>query len=403
MKYGRFGGVVGALCCALAGPSLLGCGETGADTSRSGLQAGDGDGAGADPFGNAGDGDGAAGFGNGNGSGAVGGGGGGGLGGGAGGSYVDPSEANCGSVEITPKVDYAPGNILVIFDRSGSMEDADFNGMRRFDAANAALVSAVQPYTCPPGAANPDGTQCSDPLTLGTILFPTGLSLVCDPVTPFEMDPQITWRKSTEWLPVWNAFGDNPTFGGGTPIEAAFMEADRVLYQYRDQLDGAIAVLFLTDGGSTCFSPTFADGSPITPAAELATKWAADGIRTHVVSVEPGGSAFNDNIASVGGTGKSINPTNPQELDDAMRSIIQETAAVASCDIVLQGGMLEDLDGACERGEVFLGPAKLACDGQDGFTVTGSSNVSLHGQACDDLMAGGYLTATFPCDVIAPQ
>lgn len=391
MAMGRASVVVA--CIALA----AGCGaDSGADTpGRTGASGGDGD---ASAFGNAMEdlGLGAAGFSNpGGGPDGVGVGGTGGMGGGVG------DEPNCGAVEITPKVDYSPGNILVVFDRSGSMEDTDFNGMRRFDAANAALVNAVQAYTCG-GTVNPDAAGCSDPLTLGSILFPSGATLLCDPVVPFEMAPQITWRKSTEWLPQWNAFGNNPTFGLGTPIEYAFMEADRVLTQYKDTLEGTVAVLFLTDGGSTCFPGTMTtDGTGTIPAADqIAAAWAADGIRTHVVSVQPGGSAFNDRLAQAGGTGSSINPANQQEIDAAMASIIQETAAVASCDIVLEGGALDDLEGACERGDVTLGPTKLACDPVDGFSVTGSSAISLHGAACDALMAGGYLTATFPCDVV---
>lgn len=311
---------------------------------------------------------------------------------------------NCGEVVITPRVEFSPGNILVVFDRSGSMEDTDFNGMQRFAAANEALVAAVEPYTCPPGVQNPDGMGCNDPLTLGTLLFPSGLTLLCDPVVPFEQAPNITWRKSTEWLPVWQQFGTNPNFGSGTPIEFAFMEADRVLTQYMGQLQGSTAILFLTDGGSTCLpgAPTPDGMGTIADANQVASKWAALGVRTHVVSVQPGGSAYNDQLAA-SGQGTSINPSNPQELEAAFASIIQETASVASCDITLEGGRLTDLDGACQLGTVLLGPNKLACDPANGFSVTGESSISLHGSACDGLMDGLALTATFPCEVTGPD
>jgi len=321
---------------------------------------------------------------------------------GAGGSIVD--QPNCGAVEITPVVEFSPGNILVVFDRSGSMEDTDFNGMQRFAAANAALVAAVEPYTFPLGAANPDSMGCNDPLTLGTILFPTGLTLLCDPVVPFEQAPNITWRKSTEWLPTWKQFGDNPNFGMGTPIEFAFMEADRVLTQHVGQLEGSTAILFLTDGGSTCLpgSPTPDGMGTVADANQIASKWAAMGVHTHVVSVQPGGSAYNDQLAA-SGQGTSINPANPQELEAAFASIMRETATVASCDITLEGGRLRDLDGACALGTVLLGPTKLSCDPANGFSVTGESSIQLHGTACDTLMSGSALTATFPCEVVAPE
>jgi hypothetical protein len=335
-------------------------------------------------------------------SGGSGGAGGSGGGGTAGSSVFD--EPNCGAVEITPRVEFSPGNILVVFDRSGSMEDTDFNGMQRFAAANDALVAAVEPYTCPPGVQDPDGMGCNDPLTLGTILFPSGLTLLCDPVIPFEQAPNITWLKSTEWLPAWQQFGSNPNFGIGTPIEFAFMEADRVLTEYIDQLEGSTAILFLTDGGSTCVPglPTPDGTGTVADAFQIASKWAAEGVRTHVVSVQPGGSGYNDQLA-MSGQGTSINPENPQDLEDAFASIIQETASVASCDITLEGGRLTDLDGACQRGTVLLGPTVLECDPSNGFSVTGESNISLHGTACDDLMGGRALTATFPCEVVGPD
>ncbi|MDH5673020.1 MAG: hypothetical protein OEZ06_12770 [Myxococcales bacterium] len=313
-------------------------------------------------------------------------------------------QPNCGAVQITPRVEFSPGNILVVFDRSGSMEDTDFNGMQRFAAANAALVAAVEPYTCPAGAADPDGMACHDPLTLATILFPSGLTLLCDPVLPFEQPPNISWLKSTEWLPTWQQFGSNPNFGIGTPIEFAFMEADRVLTDYIDQLEGSTAILFLTDGGSTCVPGLLTpDGTGVVADAfQIATKWAGQGVRTHVVSVQPGGSAYNDQLAAAG-QGTSINPENPQDLEAAFASIIQGTASVASCDITLEGGRITDLDGACQMGTVLLGPNPLDCDPANGFSVTGESSISLHGSACDGLMDGRSLTATFPCGVVGPE
>jgi hypothetical protein len=54
-------------------------------------------------------------------------------------------------------------------------------------------------------------------------------------------------------------------------------------------------------------------------------------------------------------------------------------------------------------GTVVLGPDVLACDPDNGFSVTGESSISLHGSACDQLMGGRALTATFPCEVVRPE
>jgi len=381
---------IGALALSIA---AMGCGDA--------SDGGDGRGQGGDGDGSAGLGNpGTGGFGGGTGAtgggtGATGGGDGDGSGGGGGGE-------DCGNVEITPMAEFSPGNILMIFDRSLSM-NSDFNGMSRFDAANVSLLTAIDPFTCKGGAVNPDGTPCSDPLTVATILFPqnggSGLIGQCTMIPDLGSPDHISWMKSTDWIPAWMAYWNNHALELGTPIIAAFETADRALAAAKNgmpALDGNTAIIFVTDGEGTC--------NGATTEQALAGQWAAEGINTYVINVNANvggaGAMFNDQVAAAGNTGSSINPGNQAELQAAMQMIMQKTASIASCDITLTDGALGDLQGACERGDVTLGPNKLACDSTNGFQVTGASQMELFGTACDELMAGGILHASFPCDVV---
>jgi len=384
-----------ALACVMAGLlSMVGCGDDGVDDTGRDPVGGDGDGSGGlgggdgDGFGNPNPGTGGTMFGDGDAPGD------------------GDGEPDCGNVEITPMAEFSPGNILIIFDRSVSMNTSDFNGMTRFDAANIALLTAIDPFTCADAGVNPDGTPCTDPLTIATVLFPqnggSGLFGECTAIPDLGTADHIDWMKSTDWIPAWMSYWGSHALELGTPIVAAFETADRAIQSLKNGmpvLDGNTAVIFVTDGEGTCTGASTAAG--------LAGQWAGDAnypIDTYVVNVNPmaggAGTQFNDAVAAAGNTGTSVNPANQVELQNAMSMILQSTASVASCDITLTDGALDDLQGACDRGTVLLGPDKLACDANNGFQVTGPSQMELFGTACDQLMAGGILHASFPCDVV---
>ena len=79
----------------------------------------------------------------------------------------------CAQVEVGTQLEVTPGNLMVIFDRSLSMaENFDTaNGpAAKWQAAGDALMRALEPFACAPGAA---ATGCVDQLTVGAVLFPT--------------------------------------------------------------------------------------------------------------------------------------------------------------------------------------------------------------------------------------
>lgn len=379
-----------ALCgCVVA----LGCG--GDSTSDAGSR-GQGGGTGAMEFGNAGDDIGNGAFGNPNGGVS----GGGAVGGDGSGGEADDG---CPKVDVKPQATFSPGNLMVLFDRSVSMDDP-FNNTSRLEAAKAALLSAIEPFTCD-GPVSADGPNCSDVLTVASILFPSTAvppdiaNFLCTEVQPLSGAEQLPWMKSTDFVNAWNGYWQSRMTVLGTPISPAFMHAAAAIDEAQTQamLEGNYAVLFLTDGGGTC------DGG----AAGLtqATAWAAAGIPTYVVNMDNSGgggfganAAYNDMVAAAGGTVTSINPADQAALDAAMAMVLQATAKVESCELTLNG-KIDDVDGACENGDVLLGPRKLECSDTDGYQFTGPDTIELVGPACDELMAGGFLNAKFPCDV----
>lgn len=300
----------------------------------------------------------------------------------------------CSSATIEPKVNRSPGNLLVIFDRSLSMRENFEGNTSRFDAVDNALKTGLANFQCPPQVV--DGETCTEDLTVGSILFPSVDALGCAPVDAIDATTQIYWRPVSEFLNEWQTYwqpgGPNARLLIGTPIELAFQRGDEAITA--STLPGNTAVLFLTDGETTCVP-----GDPIDAVAQAQT-WANNGVTTYVVSVGDLGSAFNDQVAQAGGSGNSINPDDSQQLNDAIAGIVQQTAQLVDCKTTLQGQKIVDQTGACERGTVILGTAQVPCDAANGFQVISDSEMELFGTACESLKTGQKLTAEFPCDVL---
>lgn len=298
----------------------------------------------------------------------------------------------CSSAEIVPEVSRSPGNLLVLFDRSTSMRD-DFGAGTRFEAVDTALREGLRQFVCPPDVV--DGPVCNETLTVGSLLFPSiplALDCVAESVDPLEATTQISWKPVSEFLNAWDAFwAPGISLFPGTPIESAFQRGAEAITA--STLAGTTAVLFLTDGASTCWT------RPVDPIAQAGT-WLNEGIKTYVVSVAPGQAGFNDQVAQAGGSGASINPTDIQQLKNAIGDIIQETAVVSTCKTTLSGKEVTDIAGACMRGTVTMEGSRVPCDPQNGFQITSKTEMELFGVACDDLLAGKALTANFPCDVL---
>jgi hypothetical protein len=255
------------------------------------------------------------------------------------GTFCDPKgpDGDCGSerVDSDVKTVQLPGNVLVIYDRSGSM-DAAWNGTPKYQAAGDAIIAAITPLKAL--------------LTVGGVFFPsvdmTGCACnVANPlhwipgpgacclngvgnscvVTDINQPDQVKFGPADAYitaLPMqWRL-----QMANGTPLQAGIQRGAEALAA--TTLDGPVSVIVITDGEPNCNTDAAAVLTQV-------TTWKTAGINTHVIGL-PGAQAAADvlnRIAQAGGTDKYVDPTNVMELETKIRSILTSTirAGFESC------------------------------------------------------------------------
>jgi len=278
-------------------------------------------------------------------------------------------KGGCGSIELEPMVntEVAPGNLLVVFDNSGSMAEAWGSTTRWLAAANA-LRDAV--------------SSLSEYLTVGAIIFPTDGN--CD-VAEMDSGMQIRFLKGSTFVATWDNFAQQNSPVGGTPLGLALAVADRALTA--STLPGITSVVVLTDGEPNC-------GSESLTAPPM--NWLVNGIKTYVVGLPGSESAVQtlDSIAMAGGTDQHLTPDDPRILRRSLATIISETvvSALPSCTIPLDPPV-ENPDDVhliiTQAGTKSDAPRDLGKSG--GWMVADDgSSVELFGAFCDQGLAGAY-------------
>ncbi len=298
-------------------------------------------------------------------------------------------------VETDLEVTGSPGNLLVVFDRSGSMSDP-WGGVPRYEAAGAALITAITPL--------------QDLLTVGGVLFPSmpsSASTTCEPTNPNHWLPggaclnavgpscevtaitesdQISFRPAAEFIAElpnqWFLSG-----AGMTPLEEAVNRADEALASAT--LGGTIAVVIMTDGEPTC-------GDLPENVENVVAQWLSDGIQTLVVGL-PGSATAADlltSLAVAGGTDAFIEPDDPAALQDEISSLVTATVQFETNACVINLLQPRSVDAEdlhlviTEQGRQREVPQQLSGGGwsvsADGTTVT------LEGHLCDDAQDGRF-------------
>jgi len=310
-----------------------------------------------------------------------------------------PDPENCGTLTLEgdTTVTEVPGNVLMVFDRSSSMNQ-DWNGMMRWQAAGAAMLSALMPL--------------QDKLTIGAVFFPdntAGFGMTCtvDPIT----DPdQIAFMPGAMALTKMQAAAPSgaptPLYSSssmGTPTLEGLQAADAALAAAT--LTGITSVILVTDGDPNCaWDEATATG--------IVSGWAARGIKTYVLGVPGvggGGVATLNAVAMAGGTMQYIPPSDAATLATTIGEIVEETVTtgIDSCTITFDppAAAPDKLTLAVTDGGIEAAVPHEYPDGSAAWTISDDgTTVELLGNTCAAAMNGTYqsLRFVFGCVELPP-
>jgi len=188
--------------------------------------------------------------------------------------------------------------MLVVFDKSGSMDTA-WDERTKWQVANEALMKAI------------DGVI--DNLTLGAIFFPQPAG-GCE-VVPLDNELQIGFRTGRDFRSYWQETQASRVPDGSTPLERSLQMADLAIEQgcQLGLLNDRFRVVLVTDGEPTC-------SDDLTAIVELVADWNRAGVETWVMGL-PGSDPAKtllDAIALAGSTGESQSLGTPGELDHGL-------------------------------------------------------------------------------------
>ena len=315
-------------------------------------------------------------------------------------------DGDCGSLTLEAEVEKIshPGNVLLVFDTSGSMAER-WNGMPRWEQAGTAIENALMPLAnqltvgavffprsdpnAPPVCIDPTGIAC---IFVPQLVVPGG---TCG-VTPITAADQIDFAPAPQFLTTFT-MGAAPPYtpvpGGFTPLKEGLQQAEAALKSAT--LTGITSVVVITDGDPNC---AWDRGV----ALQIVTDLHARGINTYVIGL-PGttgaGDAVLTSLAMAGGTTQYITPNDAKALEDKLREIATETvrSGFDSCEIritppaeapeklhliVTKDGMPADVK------------RDLATDYKWNINAEGSM-VTLEGRLCADATGGSFEALRF--------
>ena len=230
-------------------------------------------------------------------------------GGGSTGSAPNP-DANCGS--ITSNTSHLPADVLLVLDRSGSMNystdsDSNCNG-GGCTARWPALTSAV-------------GATLT--ATSGSINW--GLKLFSSTGNGCTVNNGVEVAISTTSVSAIQSLISSTQPGGNTPTAQTIQAATTY---YKTVNDGNNHVILLaTDGEPNCAPGGSSSTTNVPGTVDAITAAAQAGFPVYVIGIGP--SVGNlDNFAQAGGTGHYYPATSPQALTDAFSTI---SKAVTTC------------------------------------------------------------------------
>jgi hypothetical protein len=339
------------------------------------------------------------------------------------GKFCAPTGADmgCGTLTLASNVKKTtmPGNVLLIWDRSLSMNE-DWNGMPRWQAAGNAVINALKPiqdlltigavlFPSPNGASGMPGS-CVDPTGITCAILGGNPGDLCSvgPITAadqlnFEPGPQAITDLQTKnngaalYQPV-----------GATPTAEAVKVADMALASA--PLVGTTVAVIITDGEPNCMWDQNATVTTI-------GNWLSQKkIKTFVVGLAAAGMGNGpmvlNALAQAGGTMQFLTPADPMTLQTKLAEVVSQTISsgfdTCSIDVTPPTTSPDKLqlvvEEAAMQGMLENVPHDLGGTA-GGWTITpDGAHVELTGGLCNSAKSGTFtkLTFQFGCKDIPP-
>jgi hypothetical protein len=268
-----------------------------------------------------------------------------------------------------------PADLLLVVDKSGSMDEELQTGQDKWPVMRDALDTVVDQY--------------DDGIRFGLMLYPDDAECATGSVRA-AMAPQNGPAISSA------LGGTSPD--GGTPTHTT-LAAARSYYQGVGS-EGARYVLLATDGEPNCGNLSDTQEPTVEESIAAIEALSADSIMTFVLGF--GGTVNNypeilQAMAEAGGTGDYFAANSPEELSTALDAIAGEVG-LPSCSFRLDNtpGSTDDLTVYQDGDQVPHDPSQ-----QQGWDWNpGTNTLTFYGQSCDDIRGGQteQVRIEFGCD-----
>jgi hypothetical protein len=299
----------------------------------------------------------------------------------------DPScvDLDVDFTRITPTV-------VLLIDRSGSMDQTFENGVDRWDTLVNTLTDTQNSLI----------KKLEGSVRFGMSLYTSNGGFGGNPASPREcpvlINVGIALGNFAAMSDVLSVPANGP--GGDTPTAESMAVVAAQLQAFGEE--GPKSIILATDGDpDTCEDPDANNSDASKTRSVTAVNEAfAGGITTHIISVGNEVTASHLKALAVAGRGGDATAEAYTALDtnglvDAFNSII---GSVRTCDFTLEGKVKAK---DAPRGSVILDGRTLAFGDPNGWEMPDDQTVRLLGDACSTVQADASgISMKFPCDAI---
>jgi len=307
------------------------------------------------------------------------------TGGDGGGGLISDATVTC--AEANPQTMNLPPDVLIVLDRSGSMND-DLNDQPCMAGCTSKWTTAVTTLT----SYLPTVTTVNWGLKLFASTSGGGGNSSCNVSMGTEVAPAA--NNATAIINRLNM----TTAGSSTPTTAAMTAAAAYLKTLND--GNPKFILLATDGIPTCGKDACAAGvntgggsmnqcDDANAIAAVKTVHDTDGIPTFVLGIGTANSPGDSTLSQMAVNGGFPRNDTPQyypigSAADLTQAFMAITQTVGQCFFSITPA----LTSGQAVGGVTSDNGAVPADATNGYSVVGKNGIQLNGQACDDFMSG---------------